>query len=366
MRFKEVAASSTRDPTKRQGDRDQKDPEVTPNAVSESLLAGVLDTEEDLLMMYIQSFQHIYKKDYLERVLGYTWREEGMHQMNLRHEAELNELKKLHTQQKQELLDEMKRRKVKVKKLCQRMRDHKKLRREYNDAESMSQLMEFESNSVRSREFPFKGSFLIADDMLTDNLSRINLPLTNHDGEFLHRDDNDPTASQLLIDIHNAKSQISWPHHQMEPKDSSVLKQPSNLESESIKAGIQIDSSKIVLPISTDQGGSNPGPPSPNQQSGHLEGDGTCKMLHGLPSMKENFKVLQLNLANKELEREEDPSRLIKTNRTIDSRKDEGSFHRLTGREDASSQKNLSPVHKRQRFSLEDLREQLEVEMRLR
>jgi hypothetical protein len=159
LRFKEVAASSTRDPTKKHGDKEQKDPEVTQLAGSESLLEDVLDTEEDLLMMYIQAFQAIYKREYLDRVLGYTWREEGMHQMNLRHEAELNELKKLHTQQKQELLDEMRRRKNKVMKISQRMKDHKKRRKEFNDAESMSQLMEFESNSMKSKECHLRGSF---------------------------------------------------------------------------------------------------------------------------------------------------------------------------------------------------------------
>lgn len=334
---------------------------MTHIAATESLLEGVLDTEEDLLMMYIQAFQAIYKREYLDRVLGYTWREEGMHQMNLRHEAELNELKKLHTQQKQELLDEMRRRKDKVMKISQRMKDHKKRRREFNDAESISQLMEFESNSVRSKECHLRGSFMITDDILTDNLSRINQPLTNQDGDFLHKDDYDPIGSQLLIDIYNAKSQVSRQNHPLDPKESTDKKTLSMCDDENLRSNINIESSKIILPVPIEQGSVTCSPISPNQHSTTNEGENNQKTLHQQNCSKQSMNVLRLNLTNGEHDKEEDGGNIIRTQRTIDSRVEETSFHRLGVKDEGQNIKGLSPISRKPRIPLDELKEQLEV-----
>lgn len=327
------------------------------------LLEAALDTEEDLLMMYIQAFQTIYKREYLEKVLGYHWREEGMHQMNLRHEAELNKLKKLHTQQKEDLLDEMRRRKNLVKQISQKMRDHKRYRREFNDGESMSQIMEFESNSIRSKEFHLKGSFLIADDILTENLSRINQPFNNHDGDFFQKEDNDPMGSQLLIDINNGKSQASKPPVTLEHKDSSEKKVPSNCGGDNHKSNIVIDSPKITLPQAPDQGNLNISNLSLNQHSGNYEAEWTPKPSLRPTIVRATIKGLQLNLTNVDNELDDEQDRLIKTQRTIESRIEESSLRKFPCKEDVKSLKNFSPMQKRQRYTLEELRDQLEVQL---
>jgi hypothetical protein len=88
---------------------------------------------------------------------------------------------------------------------------------------------------------------------------------------------------------------------------------------------------------------------SPNQHSGTPEGDSTIKNPQQQNYSKQSFKVLQLNLTQGELEREDDSGNLIKTQRTIDSRIEEGSFHRLGAKEELSSLKNLSPINKKPR-----------------
>jgi len=117
LRFKELAAGNSKDQAKKLVEKDTRDPEQIVNHDTDSLLEDMFDTEEDLLMMQTQAFEAIYKKEYLSKVLSESWRDESIHQMSLRHEAELNELKKMHTQQKQELLDEMRRRKEKVRRI---------------------------------------------------------------------------------------------------------------------------------------------------------------------------------------------------------------------------------------------------------
>lgn len=198
LRFVEVA---TKDQKKivEKAERETRENEATypPN---DTMFEVVSNCEEDLLMIQIDQFQSIYKKEYLDKVLGDTWRDEGMHQMSLRHEAELNQLKKMHTEQMQELIDEMRRRKHRVKRIEQRMKHVGHIKKEYHEQESTSQLMEFESNSMRSRDHSFRGLFS-NHDHLTDNLSRINVPVAGHrDNEFNHRDEHDLIAIPLFSD----------------------------------------------------------------------------------------------------------------------------------------------------------------------
>ena len=142
---------------------------------------------------------------------------------------------------------------------------------------------------------------------------------------------------------------------------SSVPDMSRRIVKENLKSNIVIDSSKIILPQPADQGSFNCSPPSPLQLSGLHEGEGHIKINLQQSNTKQPFKVLQLNLTSGDYDREEDPGRLIKTHRTIESRIEEGSFHKLNSKEEAVSLKNLSPRQKRQRFSLDDIREQLEV-----
>ena len=67
------------------------------------------DSDDDNdLSMKMQRFKCLYKEQYLNEMDHWTM--ETIHQMDLRHESEINELRRMHTEQKQALLEEIKKR----------------------------------------------------------------------------------------------------------------------------------------------------------------------------------------------------------------------------------------------------------------
>lgn len=75
--------------------------------------------DQDELLMQMQRFSSIYKEQYLN-VMD-NWMMETIHQMDLRHEAEMNELKRLQIEQKQTLIEDMNRRRERIRKIKIRM-----------------------------------------------------------------------------------------------------------------------------------------------------------------------------------------------------------------------------------------------------
>lgn len=344
-------------------EKDTRDQEAIVNHESESLLEDLFDTEEDILMAQTQAFQGIYKREYLLKVLSESWKEESIHQMSLRHEAELNELKKMHTQQKQELLDEMRRRKEKVRRIGEKMRNVRKNKKEYNEGESMSQLMEFESNSVRSKDLTFKGYFMITDDLLTDNLSRINVPHTSQEAEFTNKEDVDLIGNHLMNSANNFKSQVTLTKGPQSDINALSEYLPSLCQNEANQPSTtNLDCELNSLRQNID----------PANSSCHHMSPIHCSLIQHQESMQKDdmsmqkighLKILPLDFLNCDDHTDNKSLRLAKTQRTIEKRGEDMSTSFIAGRQDALSLKNLSPQQMHSHINYEELYEQLEVDL---
>ena len=362
LRFKELAAGNCKDNAKRMTEKDTRDQDQIANQDTDILLDDVFDTEEDLLMIQTQAFEGIYKKEYLSKVLSESWRDESIHQMSLRHEAELNELKKMHTQQKQELLDEMRRRKDKVRRIGERMRHVRKHRKEYNEGESISQLMEFESNSVRSKDVAFKSSFMITDDLLIDNLSRINVPHTSTEAEFNHRDDAELLTNPLLSSVHNFKSQIAA-HNGIQGDIKAFSEhKPSLCNKEAdMNENVIVDCEMNSLNQNADRIHSTCNPPSPILCSQIQERESIQKEQNSSRLKLEKMKILPLEFLNNQDQTDNKSLRLAKTQRTVERQKENTLGCSIIIRHEALSLKNLSSNLPNSSFKCDNLYEILEV-----
>jgi hypothetical protein len=132
-----------------------------------------------MLLSQVKELSSIYRREYLNKVFYDQWRFEGMHQMNLRHQAEMNEIKKLHAEQKQELLNEMKRRRDNIRRIQKKMQ-HLKKKGGAPDLENSSQAFnDLDSCSYRSKDISLRDSTFNQEILNNDNISRINPPNLN-------------------------------------------------------------------------------------------------------------------------------------------------------------------------------------------
>jgi hypothetical protein len=176
LRFKEFAAS-VKEMKNRKGDENNMLDEHENN--DESVFDAISQSDDDLLLSQVKELSCIYRREYLNKVFFDQWRYEGMHQMNLRHQAEMNEIKKLHAEQKQELLNEMKRRRDNIRRIQKKMQ-HLKKKGGVPDLENSSQVFnDLDSCSNRSKDISLRDSTFQQEILNNDNISRINPPNVN-------------------------------------------------------------------------------------------------------------------------------------------------------------------------------------------
>lgn len=323
-----------------------------------SLNGSFTHSMEDQLTSKINQLSAIYTKEYLEKVLKSSWREEGMHEMTLRHEAELTEISKLHTLQKQVLLDEMARRRNNVILIKRRMKHVKKVRPPHE--ESTSRFDDLESHSVKSSAGPsFRGSTY---DPMPDDLSKINFQ-PNKDNEFCHRDDQDLINNPLLA------ADICLP----DPKPGELPKQAPLLpdlledrkkqEDQGPAPGLAKEASQLQLPNKTPPGSCSISPVLKPLWSPEV--DRSAKKPAGFASYGEvpllKLKTLPVGSTQKDPPRQESSGPATLTQRTCDEKSLNRSSRNAAPREEVFSLQNLSPLQRSSSFCFDSLMESFQV-----
>ena len=318
-------------------------------------------SEDDMLMYNIRNFRELYIKEYLEKVLKASVRDEGRATMKLRHEAEINELKKLHNEQKQELIDEISKRRTNAFSIREKMRKYvKPLWQHQHYDDFSSQIIDIESNSMRSRELSLRGSFY---GPLPDNLSRINM--IHRDHESSHKEYQDLINTPLLMN-----------DRPINPISYSIT-DPANIETQShgsihhSEAGKRKDKPgeklEIVNAHSSDFLQSFGHGESPILRSFTNEAEQITKHeTVGFSSSKEipNIRMKSLNLntmiTNQNSAEDVDQQQVL-TQRTHDEQTGGKSSNEKMIKEEVSSLRNFSPQQLSPSFSFNCIAERFEV-----
>jgi len=341
LQFKRIAANSL-ESRKPPAERDAacKSDSKENSSLNESFTHSM----EDQLTLKIHQLSSIYTKEYLEKVLKSSWREEGMHEMTLRHEAELTAISKLHTLQKQVLLDEMARRRNNVILIKRRMKHVKKDRRPPHE-ESSSRFEDFESHSIKSSVGPsFRGSTY---DPMPDDLSKIHFQ-PHRDHGFCPREDQDLVDNPLLA----ADICLPAPGPEDRPKSASPDPLASRKQPEDASPAPAISKGlPPLLPNKPSSGCCSISPP-PQPPAGGFSSNAD------LPVLK--LKTLLVCSHFRDSSRVDSATQQTLTQRTCEDHSLNRSA-RAAPREEVFSLQTLSPLQRSGSFGFESLLESFQV-----
>lgn len=205
--------------------------------------------DDDELIEHMKNFRKVYKEQYLIDMKD--WMIETLQMMDLRHEAEINELRRLHTEQKQIWLDEMKSRRHRAKDINQKMRityrkgvEKQAFESENQESKNAKQTRsesneeveeEEDSNSYQSQEFSFRESSVCGQE------SSINLndPVSTVYTGNLHDVGNTESSNRtpkVLVNTRTAKSRPKL--NTMQTTDPKINKSQLHIPINSSTLGI--------------------------------------------------------------------------------------------------------------------------------